>query len=360
MLDAPPVPLPSRECAVHTPTYISAPMVLCLLLFGSPSRRRHCVRPLPSASTPKPTRSPPPPTAPGLTGQMLKDALLPPTLRPLRRASSCRQRIRRISGSAAVQDSKAVLCCTQFELILRPRWDRASNDPSIFPRHPPTPTQPEPPTQTTDAKTEYTTSDWPSYRARRRPFPNPPIIRCTPTHPVRGAPHRVGETTLRHYRLAVAEWGTCLISPCAASLHWAPPTSGGCSLIPCASCVGWSAPLAIGTVACLRSLALPMRVLPLLQPCARLLALLLSSDRISFSGAYLPLISPIASHAGSPSVFRRISVLGSSIDYVNLFRGPPVVSIHPFSVLSTRNHPTTLLTTVIHPLSPLSRAGSPS
>jgi hypothetical protein len=108
MLDAPPAPLPSRERAVHTPTYKSAPMVLCLLLFGSASQRRHFVRPLPSASTPIPKRSPPPPTASGLTGQMLKDALLPPTLRPLRRASSCREHIRRISRSAAVQDLKAV------------------------------------------------------------------------------------------------------------------------------------------------------------------------------------------------------------------------------------------------------------
>jgi hypothetical protein len=75
------------------------------------------------------------------------------------------------------QASSSILlvCCTQFELILRPRLDRASNDASICPRHPPMSTRRGPSTHAalwcrrkqpfrlipsqTDANTEYTTSD---------------------------------------------------------------------------------------------------------------------------------------------------------------------------------------------------------
>ncbi|KAJ7807019.1 hypothetical protein B0H13DRAFT_2386727 [Mycena leptocephala] len=67
-------------------------------------------------------------------------------------------------------------------------------------------------------------------------------------------------------------------------------------------------------------------------------------------GAYLPFISPIALHVSSPSVFRRIRS-------VNLFF-ERLSSFHSFSALATRNHLATLLTTVIHLFSPLSRAGS--
>jgi hypothetical protein len=44
----------------------------------------------------------------------------------------------------------------------------------------------------------------------------------------------------------------------------------------------------------------------------------------------------------------------------SLLRGHLTVSIHSFSALATRNHRATLLTTVIHFFSPLSRAGGPS
>ncbi|KAJ7926356.1 hypothetical protein B0H13DRAFT_2653892 [Mycena leptocephala] len=95
-----------------------------------------------------------------------------------------------------VQQASSILlvCCTQFELILRPRSDRFSNNASICPRRSPTPTQCKPPTHTvprcrrrqsippsqTDANTEYTTSDWPSYRARRPPFPSTPLSAARP------------------------------------------------------------------------------------------------------------------------------------------------------------------------------------
>ncbi|KAJ7818727.1 hypothetical protein B0H13DRAFT_2682742 [Mycena leptocephala] len=95
---------------------VSAPSI-------SPSRRRHCVRPLSSASTPIPKRSPPPPTASGLTGQMLKEAPPPPTPQRLDFWQFY---------SAALERA----CGTQFELIVRPHLDCASND--ICPRRSPT------------------------------------------------------------------------------------------------------------------------------------------------------------------------------------------------------------------------------
>jgi hypothetical protein len=88
-----------------------------------------------------------------------------------------------------------LVCCTQFELILRSRSDRASNDVSMYPRRSPTPTRRGPPRipssgvavsnpcrlipSQTDANTEYMLShdagspaDWPCYRARRPPVPS--------------------------------------------------------------------------------------------------------------------------------------------------------------------------------------------
>ncbi|KAJ7110486.1 hypothetical protein C8R44DRAFT_985716 [Mycena epipterygia] len=71
-----------------------------------------------------------------------RDVFHAPVLCPLRRASSCREYIRRMSGSAALLHSNAA-CCTQFELIVRPHLDRASNvnDASTCPCRSPTPTQ---------------------------------------------------------------------------------------------------------------------------------------------------------------------------------------------------------------------------
>jgi hypothetical protein len=115
----------------------------------------------------------------------------------------------------------------------------------------------------------------------------------------------------------------------------------------------------LSTPACYRSY--PPRV--------RLLALSLSPARISFSGAYLLL------HVSSPSVFRRIR-MRSPTNFAwlsiqsysprqyrfckSLLRAPLMVSIHPFSALATRNHPATLLITLIHLFSSLLRMGSPS
>jgi hypothetical protein len=67
----------------------------CLDLYLDAAMR---VRPLPSASTPMPMRSPPHYTAPGLTGQILKEAPRPPALRPLRRGSSCSTRTRWVAS----------------------------------------------------------------------------------------------------------------------------------------------------------------------------------------------------------------------------------------------------------------------
>ncbi|KAJ7931087.1 hypothetical protein B0H13DRAFT_1858310 [Mycena leptocephala] len=146
------------------------------------------------ASTPTPTRPSPRRTAPGLAGADAEGSATAtravfhtPTLHPLRRGSSYRGRIRRISGSAAVQHSNA--------LILRPRSDRASNDASICPHRSPTPTRRGPPCTlssgvATDANSKcmlshdaWSPSDWPSYYARRPPVPlRPDLAPATRSH----------------------------------------------------------------------------------------------------------------------------------------------------------------------------------
>jgi hypothetical protein len=123
------------------------------------------VRPLPSASTPMLKRSAPQPTAPRRDAKgsaaATRTVFHAPSLRPLRRCSSSRERIRWISGSAAVPHSNAVRdvldfrpgfrpfsirifillsCCTRFELIVRPRLDCGFNDVSMYPRRSPMPT----------------------------------------------------------------------------------------------------------------------------------------------------------------------------------------------------------------------------
>ncbi|KAJ7077448.1 hypothetical protein C8R44DRAFT_896286 [Mycena epipterygia] len=105
------------------------------------------------------------------------------------------------------------VCCTQFELILRPRSDRASNDVSICSRRSPTPIRRGPPRTPssgiavsspcrlmllqTDANTEYmllrdagSPTDLPSY-----PVSKAPLVRRMPAHPVRGTTRHLGETT---------------------------------------------------------------------------------------------------------------------------------------------------------------------
>ncbi|KAF8146833.1 hypothetical protein K438DRAFT_1990116 [Mycena galopus ATCC 62051] len=156
-----------------------------------------------------PKRSPPHPTTPGLTGQILKENPLPPApffMHPslilgadVRRAGSvsagylavllCSTRTRCVASldfrpgflPLIILISILLLCCTQFELILRPLSDRASNDTLIRPHRSPTPTRRGPPrtpssSVATDANTEYmlshdgaSSSAWLSYRACRPP-----------------------------------------------------------------------------------------------------------------------------------------------------------------------------------------------
>ncbi|KAJ7828706.1 hypothetical protein B0H13DRAFT_2373051 [Mycena leptocephala] len=91
---------------------------------------------------------------------------------------------------------------------------------------------------------------------------------------------RVGETTPRHHRLAAAERGAF------PYLHALRRCTADASACLCQLQSGLSLVYA--------------RMLPLLPPRVRLLALSLSRHRISFSGAYLPL------QVSSPGVFRRI------------------------------------------------------
>ncbi|KAJ7856006.1 hypothetical protein B0H13DRAFT_2357612 [Mycena leptocephala] len=322
------------------------------------------VRSLPSASTPMPKWSPPHPTAPGLIGQMLKDAPLPPHRISCTRASSS-------APSFVIQAVSAgclpvLLFCTRTRVlypirvncvtVLGPHLQRCVDmSPPLTQRGPPMPSS-----DAAASSPEYTLShdagsptDWSSYRARHSSVPprlDPARATqshgecaffgghgvCYPKHPLSAARPRILRVMLRivwarRRRAIIAspplnDEPQCLVSP--------------------------PAPVVIETVACLRSLALPMRVLPFLPPRARLLALSLSPDHISFSGAYLPFISPIASHVSSASMFRRIPP-------VNFFFVRLSVSIHPFSALATLNHPATQLTTVIHLFSLLSRAGGP-
>ncbi|KAJ7144249.1 hypothetical protein C8R44DRAFT_973855 [Mycena epipterygia] len=95
------------------------------------------VRSLPSASTPMPTRSPPRRPAPGLAGADAEGRAAPT------RDGAYLLDVRQCY-SAAVERT----CCIQFELIVRPRLDRASNDASICPCRSPIPTQRGPPTHT--------------------------------------------------------------------------------------------------------------------------------------------------------------------------------------------------------------------
>ncbi|KAJ7851766.1 hypothetical protein B0H13DRAFT_2359861 [Mycena leptocephala] len=135
------------------------------------------VRPLPSNSTPMLKRTPPHsfrtdrPDAEGSAAATRASSSVPRFIvqgvYPLDAWQSCYTVLERV-------------CCTQFELILRPRSDSATNDASICPHRSPTPTQREPPTHTSDASAEYTTSGWPSYRARRPPFPSTPLSAARP------------------------------------------------------------------------------------------------------------------------------------------------------------------------------------
>ncbi|KAJ7896468.1 hypothetical protein B0H13DRAFT_2523065 [Mycena leptocephala] len=214
-------------------------------LFGSLSRRLHA--------------------SPGLTGQMLKDVPPPPMPSFMQLRFILCTELRR-AGSVSV-GCLARACCTQFELIVQPRSDHTSNDASICPCRL-IPSQ-------TDANTEYMTSDWPSYRARRPPVTlRLDLARATRFHGERaflGGP-RMPRISMRY--------------------------------------VGAPAPVAIGTVACLRSRATAP------TPRVRLIGLSLSPDRISFLGAYLPL------QPYSPRQYRFCKFL---------LRAPLVVSIHPLS-----------------------------
>ncbi|KAJ7868518.1 hypothetical protein B0H13DRAFT_1058051 [Mycena leptocephala] len=173
----------------------------------------------------------------------IRDVFHAPALRPLGRASSCKQHICRISSSAAVEDSKAR--ATQFDLIVRPRLDRTSSDASICPtarRHRPSgPRIPSSgaaasspwrliPSQSNNSRTTpgRIQTGHPTVRVvllcRHVPISPPrrdltvhapplaahavsqaPLIRRTPTHPARGTPHCMSETTPCHHRLTAAE-----------------------------------------------------------------------------------------------------------------------------------------------------------
>jgi hypothetical protein len=93
--------------------------------------------------------------------------------------------IRRLSFDLDVmqvqQASSSILlvCCTQFELILRPRSDRASNDASICPRRPPTPTRRGPPR--TPLSGVAASSPSASFLRRLMPIPNTRLQTGHPT-----------------------------------------------------------------------------------------------------------------------------------------------------------------------------------
>ncbi|KAJ7820675.1 hypothetical protein B0H13DRAFT_2682244 [Mycena leptocephala] len=257
----------------------------CLYLYLNAMR----VRPLPSVSTPILKRSPPRHTAPGLACQMLKDAPLPPApyfLHP--RFVLCAEVCRAGSVSGGYLVVLLYMCCTKFELILRPRSDRASNDASISSCRSPTPTQREPPTHTvpwcrreqsvppsqTDASTEYTTSDWPSYRARRPPFPSTPLSAARP---------RILRAVLR---IALRRWTwAARLRAYAPEMQELTDAVDGMRFLrwcACATCNRDCRQPTLARASDARATAPNPRV--------RLLALSLSPDRIPFSGAYLPFI----------------------------------------------------------------------
>ncbi|KAJ7792017.1 hypothetical protein B0H13DRAFT_2394099 [Mycena leptocephala] len=137
-----------------------------------------------------------------------------------------------------VQQASSILlvCCTQFELILQPCSDRASNDASISSCRSPTPTRRGPPhtpspgvaasspfrliPSQTDANTEYTTSDWLSYRARRPPYSKHPLSIARPH--ILNVVLRVAWARRRCAiiaSLSLNDEPQCLVSPCTASVR---------------------------------------------------------------------------------------------------------------------------------------------
>ncbi|KAJ7843255.1 hypothetical protein B0H13DRAFT_2412865 [Mycena leptocephala] len=248
----------------------------CLDLYLDVAMR---VRPLPSASTPMPKRSPPHPIAPGLTGQMLKEAPPPPA--PYFTSSSAPRFVVR-----------GAVLYPQFELILRPRSDRAFNDASIHPRRSPTPTQRGPLRTSssgvvTDTNTEYTLSndagsplDWPSYRARRPPVP--PRLDLSPatsqgectflvsTRSIPSTPLSAARPRILRVVLPVAISSGCLAGPGPARLRADAPDTQ--RLTDVVDTVRLRHLQSVETVACPRSLAHPLRLLSLLLLHVRLLA----------------------------------------------------------------------------------------